>query len=140
MLLFDTPLCRTVIGAAISVHRSLGPGLLESAYGQCLALELTNLQVTFDREVAIPIDYQLARIDCAYRADFLVGQELIVEVKSVAAIAPIHVAQVMTYLRLLRLEHGLIINFNVRRLKDGLRSVVWFANREISSEVPGGQE
>ena len=116
------PLTQRVIGCAIEVHRTLGPGLLESAYTRCLALELRVSDVPFVQQAALPVLYKGTPLDCGYRVDFIVDGSLIVELKAVDAILPIHQAQRLTYLKLLRVKQGLLINFNVTRLVDGLRS------------------
>lgn len=116
----DDPVTRSVIGAAIAVHRALGPGLLESAYQACLAHELTKRAVPNQREVQLPVVYDGVRIDCGYRIDFLVADEVVVEVKCVQAVTEIHLAQLLTYLRLSGRERGLLINFNEVLLRDGL--------------------
>jgi GxxExxY protein len=115
---------QTIIGAAVEVHRSLGPGLLESSYQRCLAYELASRGVRLDREVEIPIRYKGLVLRPGYRIDMLVEGAVVVEVKTVAAIEPIHKAQILTYLKLMDLRVGLLINFNVARLLDGLRRVV----------------
>jgi GxxExxY protein len=112
---------REIIGAGISVHRVLGPGLLESAYQQCLYQELTLRGIPFEREVGIPVEYRGVRLDCGYRLDLLVAGRVVVEVKAIEAIAPIHEAQLITYLRLGGWNVGLLMNFNVVVLKDGIR-------------------
>lgn len=122
--LVTTPLAGQVIGAAIAVHRALGPGLLESVYARCLALELTHLGIPFLEQVAVPLVYRDVPIVCGYRADFLVAGELLVELKAAEYLLPIHSAQVLTYLRLLDLRKGLLINFNVVRLVEGIKSIV----------------
>jgi GxxExxY protein len=109
-----------VIGAAIEVHRELGPGLLESAYEGCLSHELLQLGVPFRTQVEMPVVYKGRQIDCGYRADMVVDEAVIVELKSVERLQPIHEAQLMTYLRLGGKRVGLLINFNVPRLKDGV--------------------
>lgn len=96
----ENELSRIIIGAAIEVHRELGPGLLESAYEECLAYELQSRDVPFERQKSVPIDYKGLRLDCGFRFDLLVGDKVIVELKSVDKLAPIHEAQVLTYLRL----------------------------------------
>lgn len=113
-----------VIGAAIAVHRELGPGLLESSYEACLALELAERQVPFDRQWEVPVVYRGRPMGCGYRADFLVDEQVIVELKSVAQMAPIHDAQLLTYLKLSGLHLGLLINFNVGVLREGIRRLV----------------
>lgn len=117
-------LSEAVIGAAIAVHRSLGPGLLESAYAVCLAAEFQGRGIRFQREVVVPVVYRGNRVDHAFRADFVVDDRLLVEIKCVEAILPVHRAQTSTYLRLLGLERGLLINFHSRRLVDGVKSIV----------------
>ena len=110
-----------IIGAAIEVHRSLGPGLLESAYHQCLARELELGGITFKFDWPLPLEYKGLRIKKGYRMDLLVEECVIVEVKSIAAIAPIHEAQLLTYMRLRRVPMGLLRNFNEIVLKNGIR-------------------
>jgi GxxExxY protein len=113
-----------VIGAAVEVHRALGPGLLESAYSECLALELVERRLPFRREVTVPVMYKGRRIDHGFRADLIIDGKLLVELKCVSAILPIHKVQVATYLSLLSLGRGLLINFHSRRVVDGVRSVL----------------
>jgi len=113
-----------VIGAAIEVHRVLGPGLLESAYEECLAKELDLVGIRYDREKPLPVIYKGVKLDCGYRIDFFVENQVVIELKSVDAITPIFVAQVLSYLRLLDRQVGLLINFNVPVLRDGVRRVV----------------
>ncbi|MDQ3805560.1 MAG: GxxExxY protein [Acidobacteriota bacterium] len=110
-----------VIGAAVEVHRSLGPGLLESAYCECLCRELTLRGVSFERERALPVEYKGVRLECGYRLDLLVANSVVVEVKAVEGLAPVHEAQLLTYLRLGGWRVGLLINFNVVMLKDCIR-------------------
>ena len=117
-------LSRIVIGAAIEVHRALGPGLLESAYEACLCRELTVRELPFQKQVPLPLVYKGLELDCSYKIDIKVCDLLIVELKSVEAIEPIHEAQLLTYLRLSNLWLGLLINFNVLVLKDGIRRLV----------------
>jgi GxxExxY protein len=110
----------SIIAAAIEVHRELGPGLLESAYHSCLCRELALRGVAFQTEVELPVDYKGTHLDCGYRIDLLVENKVAVELKSVEKILPIHQAQLLTYLRLSRMRVGLLINFNVRVLRDGV--------------------
>jgi len=110
-----------VIGASTEVHRSLGPGLLESAYHECLSQELLLRGIPFEYERKLPLEYKGIKLECGYRVDLLVAGLVVVEVKSVEAIAPIHEAQLLTYLRLGGWKVGLLINFNVVVLKDGIR-------------------
>ena len=109
-----------VIGGTIRVHRALGPGLLESAYETCLAHELAQQSLSFERQVEIPIVYGGYSLDCGFRFDLLVQDKVVVELKAVGKLMPIHEAQLMTYLRLSGKKVGLLINFNVLRLKDGI--------------------
>ena len=109
-----------VIGAAIEVHRALGPGLLESAYIQCLCYELTLRKIPFELEVPLPVVYKGLKLDCGYRVDMVVVGAVVVEVKAVEHIVPVHAAQLLTYLRLGAWKAGLLINFNVPVLRDGM--------------------
>ena len=118
------PLSQKVIGAAIEVHRALGPGLLESAYEVCLCLELTKAGVTFKRQVEMPVSYKGKRIDCGYRADLIIEGTLLVELKSVDRLLPIHQAQLLTYLKLSGIRTGLLIKLNSKVLKDGIKRLV----------------
>lgn len=120
---FDT-LSRQVIGCAIEVHRALGPGLLESTYEQCLAHELLLNNIYFRLQHPVPVEYKGIVLDCGYRIDLLVSDKLIVELKSVDKFKPIHEAQLLTYMNLARIKTGLLINFNVGRLKEGIRRFV----------------
>jgi GxxExxY protein len=120
---FDA-LSNRVIGCAIEVHRELGPGLLESTYEQCLAHELQRSGIAFHLQHPQPVHYKGILLDCGYRLDLLVEGELIVELKSVERIKGIHEAQLLTYMKLAGVKTGLLINFNVTRLKDGLRRFV----------------
>jgi GxxExxY protein len=110
-----------VVGALISVHRHLGPGLLESAYEACVCRELNLRGLAFDRQRALPVTYRGVRVDCGYRADVIVEGCVLVELKAVERLLPIHLAQVITYLRLSEIPVGLLVTFNVRVLKHGLR-------------------
>ena len=122
-------LTHEIIGAAIEVHRMLGPGLLESAYTECLCRELLVREMPFERERALPLQYKGIRLECGYRVDLLIAGLVVVEVKSVEALAPIHDAQLLTYLRLGGWGVGLLINFNVVLLKNGIhRRVVGYDN------------
>jgi GxxExxY protein len=113
-----------VIGAAITVHRALGPGLLESIYAQCMQLELAKAGIEFSGEVAVPVFYRGVRLRAQLRLDLLIENRLIVELKAVPDILPLHRAQLLTYLRLTGHRLGLIINFNVERLARGVRRVI----------------
>jgi GxxExxY protein len=120
----ETGLGERVIGLSIDVHRHLGPGLLESAYEECLCFELKQAGISYQRQVALPIVYKDVRLDCGYRMDIVIQNELIIEIKAVDRILPVHEAQMLTYLRLSRFRAGLLLNFNKVVLKDGLRRFV----------------
>jgi GxxExxY protein len=111
----------TVIGAAIEVHKTLGPGLLESAYEECLCIELGARKISFERQKELPVEYKDVKLDCGYRIDVLVANRLILELKACESLQPIHEAQLLTYLRLTGIKIGLLINFNVPVLKEGIR-------------------
>lgn len=113
-----------VIGAAIEAHRQLGPGLLEGVYQTCLARELELRDLPFEQEVPLPAEYKGVRLDCGYRLDFVVGGRVVVELKAVDALHPIHEAQLLTYLKITGCKVGLLINFNEAILKHGLRRKV----------------
>jgi GxxExxY protein len=112
------------IAAALDVHRALGPGLLESSYRACLRHELSLRAMEVECERPVPICYRGVRLDCGYRLDMVVERQLVLELKAVASLQPIHVAQVVTYLRLIGLELGLLLNFNVALMKHGIRRIV----------------
>ena len=118
------PLTEKVIGCAIEVHRILGPGLLESAYQRCLLLELGKQGLAVETEVPVPVKYKGDVLDCGYRADMLVEKSLILELKTVETILPIHQAQILTYMKLSGIHIGLLINFHQTRLVDGLKRFV----------------
>jgi GxxExxY protein len=115
---------RQVIGAAIEVHRALGPGLLEPTYQNCLCRELELREIPFASELPLPLEYKGLHLECGYRLDILVDDLVVVELKAVEKIQPVHEAQVLTYLRLTNLWLGLLINFNVPILKEGIRRIV----------------
>ena len=117
-------LTSAVIGAAIEVHKMLGPGLLESAYEECLAREFTLRSIPFVRQKPMPVVYKDVKLECGYRIDFVVGGQVVVELKAVEGLTPIHNAILLTYLRLSGCEIGLLINFNVVVLKDGVRRLI----------------
>ena len=119
-MLIEEELTRLIIGAAIEVHRVLGPGLLESVYEECLCYELSLRGLRFNRQVPLPVVYKEIKLDCGFRMDVVVEDAVILELKSVEAIAPIHEAQLLTYLKLSGKRVGLMINFNVPVLKDGI--------------------
>jgi GxxExxY protein len=121
MKVLENDLVSKVIGFAIEVHRHLGPGLLESAYESCLCRELAIKGIPFTRQVPLEIQYKGEQIDCAYRMDIVVDGSLLLELKSTESLQSIHQAQIISYLKLSGLERGLLINFNARVLKDGIR-------------------
>ena len=115
---------QVVIGSAIEVHKALGPGLLESAYEECLCKELSLRQVPFEKQRPLPVEYKGLKLDCGYRLDLLVDNQVVVEINSVDSLHPIHDAQLLTYLRLGGWKAGLLINFNAPILKQGIRRLV----------------
>jgi GxxExxY protein len=121
----EAELTHQVLGAAIEVHRLLGPGLLESAFEECLAREFTIRGIAFERQRPIPVVYKDIKLECGYRVDFLVAGRIVVELKSVEALAPVHGAIVLTYLRLAGCKVGLLINFYVPLLTDGIKRFVF---------------
>ena len=120
-MLYEEALTERIIGAAVEVHRALCPGLLESAYQACLARELLLCGLPFEQEKPLHVEYKGVRLDCGYRLDFIVAGKVIVELKAVEALHPVHDAQLLTYLKLAGCRVGLLINFNVPLLKDGIR-------------------
>jgi GxxExxY protein len=120
----DNEISHAIIGAAIEVHRLLGPGLLESAYEECLSKELALRRLLFDRQKPIPVVYKDVKLECGYRIDLLVEGRVVVELKSIEGLSAIHEAIILTYLRLSGRRLGLLINFNVTVLKDGIRRFV----------------
>ncbi|MBC7910376.1 MAG: GxxExxY protein [Pyrinomonadaceae bacterium] len=120
----ENELSKVVIGCAIKVHTVLGPGLLESAYEECLFYELLKAGLNVEKQKPLPLVYQTIKLECGYRVDILVEHKVILEIKSVEALSEIHFAQLLTYLRLSNCKLGLLINFNILRLKDGIKRVV----------------
>jgi GxxExxY protein len=114
----------TIIGSAIAVHKELGPGLLESAYEACLLYELARIGLKVENQKALPVCYRGVQLDCGYRIDLLVEKQIVVELKSIEKIEPIHEAQLLSYLKLSGCKVGLLINFNTRLLKNGIRRFV----------------
>ena len=119
----EDELSNKIIGLAIEVHRHLGPGLLESAYEECLCQELTLNGIVYERQKPLPIVYKGVKLDCGYRLDIVVKKLVIIELKAIEQIAPIHQAQLLTYLKLSNLKSGMIINFNVPMLKFGIKRI-----------------
>jgi GxxExxY protein len=120
---FDA-LSNKVIGCALEVHKQLGPGLLESAYERCLSFELLRANIRHSVQKDLPINYKTIKLDCGYRIDMLIENDIIIEIKSVEKILPIHEAQLLTYMKLSGIKIGLLINFNVCLLKDGIKRYV----------------
>jgi GxxExxY protein len=118
-------LTEAIIGAAMEVHRALGPGLLESTYEMCLCCELAIRGIPFERQVPIPVEYKNVKLDCGYRADIVVDGMILLEIKAIDSMLPIHDAQLLSYLKLGGWKIGLLINFNVELLKNGLRRRVF---------------
>jgi GxxExxY protein len=123
-MLHEEDLTGQIIGAAIEVHRELGPGLLESAYEACLCYELTLRKIPFTRQVMLPVVYKSIRVECGYRADVIVADKVVIEVKAVESVTDLHRAQLLTYLRITGNKVGLILNVNTVTLKDGLVRLV----------------
>ena len=113
-----------IIGAAIEVHKTLGPGLLESSYEECLCHELILKGLKYDSQVNLPVHYKDKKLDCGYRVDVIVERSLILELKAVDAILPIHKAQLLTYLKLSNIQLGLLLNFNIPLMRDGVHRIV----------------
>ncbi len=128
-----------MIGACIEVHRCLGPGLLESAYEACLAHELTLRRLSFERQVPLPVIYKGVQLECGYRMDFVVCQELVVELKAVERLLPVHEAQLISYLRLTRVPAGLLVNFHVEAIRRGLRRLSLHSEAERSNRKGEGR-
>jgi len=120
----ENEISNKIIQSAIEVHRHLGPGLLESAYEECLCYELSKMGLSYKRQQSLPVEYKGIKLDCGYRLDLVVEEKVIVEIKSVEKLLPIHQAQLLTYLRLSELKLGLLINFNSALLKDGIKRMV----------------
>jgi GxxExxY protein len=123
-LLYEKDLTDQIIGAAVEVHRALGPGLLETAYHACLAREFTLRELGFHRELPLPVAYKGVSLDCGYRLDFVVEDKVVMELKAVDTLQPVYDAQVLTYLKLTGCRVGLLINFNVPVLRQGIRRFV----------------
>lgn len=120
----ENPLSNVIIGCALKVHTALGPGLLESSYQECLYYELVKAGLKVEKQKALPLVYEEVKLECGYRLDLLVEDLVVIEVKSVEAINDVHIAQVLTYLKLSKCKLGLLMNFNVARMKDGIKRIV----------------
>jgi GxxExxY protein len=136
----DIELTHLIIGAAIEIHRTLGPGLLEAVYEECLAKEFSLRGIPYERQKPIPLIYKDLKLECGYRLDFLLHKRVVLEIKSIDAIAPIHESVMLTYPRLSESPVGLLINFNVPILKDGIRRYVWHYNEKDNAETQSGAE
>lgn len=132
----ENQLSHEIIGAALEVHTTLGPGLLESTYEECLAREFALRELRFERQVPLPVSYKGAPVDAGYRLDFLVSGLVVVELKAVEALLPVHKAQVLTYLKLSRKKLGLLINFNTVQLRTGITRIVLNLD-ESGTSAPG---
>ncbi len=122
-MLFED-ITKVIIGCAIDVHKELGPGLLESAYEECLYYELQKARLKVEKQKAIPVVYNEIKLDCGYRADLIVEDKIVIELKTVDEFNPVHEAQILTYLKFADKKLGLLINFNVLRLKDGIKRYI----------------
>jgi len=123
-MLYEKELTDQIIGALIEVHRALGPGLLESVYQACTAREFALQGLSFEQERPLPVVYKDIQVDCGYRLDFIVAGKVIIELKAVEALLPVHEAQLLTYMKLTGCKVGLLINFNVPVLKHGIKRMV----------------
>jgi GxxExxY protein len=123
-MLYEEELTNQIIGAAIEVHRELGPGLLESAYEECLSHELSLRTIPFKRQVNLPVKYKSVRLDCGYRVDLLIADKVVAELKAIDTVHDVHKAQLLTYLRISGTKVGLLFNFNTEVLKDGMVRMV----------------
>lgn len=117
-------LSREIVDCAVEVHRSLGPGLLESAYEQCFCTEIASRGLSFERQVHLPVHYKGSLLECGYRLDVVVDNLVVIEIKSVSKLEPVHVAQLLTYLKLSGMKLGFLLNFNSSLMKNGIRRVV----------------
>jgi GxxExxY protein len=131
----DSDLIHAIIGATMEIHRNLGPGLLEAVYEECLARELTLLDIPLERQKPIPLVYKDLKLECGYRLHFFVARRVVVEIKSIEALAPIHEAVMLTYLRLSGCSLGLLINFHVPVLQDGIRRYLWHYEEKHNAET-----
>lgn len=120
----ENEITQILIGYAIKVHKALGPGLLESVYEECMAYELKKTALGIERQKPLPLIYEEVKLDCGYRLDFMADKKVILEIKSIEALNDIHLAQILTYLRLSKCKVGLLINFNVIKLTTGIKRVV----------------
>jgi GxxExxY protein len=124
MVTDEDKISNQIIGAAIEIHRALGPGLLESAYEECLCREFSLRNIPFQRQVSIPVVYKGVSLDCGYRIDIVVLGLVVIELKAIKQFEPIHDAQLLTYLKLTKLKLGILLNFNVLIMKHGIKRIV----------------
>jgi len=122
--LTENQIAKLVYDAALKVHKALGPGLLESAYEECLVYELRELGLKVDKQKALPLVYKEIKMDIGYRVDIMIEDKFIIEVKAVEALTDVHLAQILTYLKLADCKLGMLINFNVKLIKDGIKRVI----------------
>jgi GxxExxY protein len=120
----ENEISKTVVGLAMQIHTALGPGLLESAYKECLYYKISQAGLKVMKEKSMPLNYEGVRLECGYRIDLLVEDKLLLEIKSVEALNEIHLAQTLTYMKLGNYKLGLLLNFNVPRMKDGIRRII----------------
>jgi GxxExxY protein len=120
----DNQITETIIGCAIKVHRKLGPGLLESAYQECLLFELLKSGLVVEKEKPQPLIYDEVHLNCGYRIDLFVENKIVIEVKAVESLNEVHLAQILTYLKLTNCKYGLLLNFNVAKMTDGIRRII----------------
>lgn len=120
----ENQITEKIIGCAIEVHRSLGPGLLESAYEECLCYELTQFRLNYERQVPLPVVYKGVQLECGYRMDLVVEDLVVVEIKAIESLLPVHEAQLLSYLKLHNKKVGLLMNFHIPVLKNGLKRIV----------------
>jgi GxxExxY protein len=123
-MILENKITETIIGCAIKVHKALGPGLLESAYKECLYYEMNKAGLFVEKEKSLPLIYEDVKLDCGYRVDLMVENQIIIELKAVEELTEVHLAQVLTYLKLADCKIGLLINFNVTQLTKGLKRVI----------------
>ena len=123
-MLLEKELTNKIIGAAIEVHKALGPGLLESAYEKCLMKEFELSNISFKSQIELPLEYKGIRVDAGYRIDLIVERKVIIELKAVESLIPVHEAQLLTYMKLTGIRVGMLMNFNVPVLKDGIKRMV----------------
>lgn len=137
--MLENQITEKIIGCAMTVHTALGPGLLESAYEECLFYELKQTELKVEKQKPLPLLYKEIRLDCGYRIDLFVDERVIVECKSVESLNDLHLAQILTYLKLIKCKVGLLINFNVKHLKDGIKRVILTKESSVSSVVNKGK-